>query len=487
MKSNKSKTIIISCVVILVVACLCLGLILAGGLGVSFLWPLDFSQEDSLPLPVQETQMPTENSDNLLLPTPSQETQLPTETSDNPLPTQQSELPDALSEVVLKIESQVSQIRGLSASQPVDRSLISLEELEQIVAEDFFSEYTDEDARQDVLILSLLGLLPEDFDLKSFYRDLYSEQIAGFYDDETQELFVVQGMSFGGSEKLTYAHEFTHVLQDQNYNFEEGLGLDEDSCEADSERCAAIQALVEGDASLTEVLWFQTFATLEDYNDLRQTFENFETPVLDEAPPYMAADLYFPYENGLAFTQHLYDQGGFSLVDAAFENPPTSTEQILHPERYPDDTPLIVSLPDFTDEIGEGWTLFDQNVMGEWYTYLILNKGYEAPYRLSENLAREAAEGWGGDAYAFYLNESTQEVVFVMDAFWDTVDDADEFAEAFGQYADLRWDSADTSVLGLPTWIGSDTTTSFLLEGNRTVWVIAPSADLVESIFSSLR
>lgn len=477
MKSNNAKTIIISCAVILVVACLCLGLILAGGIGVSFLWPIEFSQEDSLPTPLQETQIPTETSDNAL----------PTETSDNVLPTQQSELPDDLAEVILQIESQVSQIRGLSASQPVDRSLITLEELEEIVAEDFFSEYTDQDARQDVLILSLLGLLPEDFDLKSFYNDLYSEQIAGFYDDETQELFVVQGMSFGGSEKLTYAHEFTHVLQDQTYGFEEGLGLEEDSCETDSERCAAVQALIEGDASLTEVLWFQSFATRDDYDDLRQTFENFTTPVLDEAPPYMAADLYFPYENGLAFTQHLYDQGGFSSIDAAFENPPLSTEQILHPERYPEDTPVTVSLPDFSEAIGEDWTLFDQNVMGEWYAYLILNKGYEESYRLSENLARDAAEGWGGDAYAFYLNETTQEAVFVMDAFWDTVADAGEFAEAFEQYADLRWDEADTGELGLPTWNGSDTVASFFLEGNRTVWVMAPTADMVEALFSSLR
>lgn len=477
MKSNKSKTVLISCAVILVVALLCLGLILVGGVGVSFLWPLDFSQEESLPTPLQETQVPTETSDNALT----------TPTSDDALPTQESELPDALSEVLLQIESQVSQIRRLSASQPVDRRLISLEELEEIVAEDFFSEYSAEDARQDVLILSLLGLLPEDFDLKAFYNDLYSEQISGFYDDETQELFVVQGMDFGGSEKLTYAHEFTHVLQDQNFGFEDGLGLDEDACEADSERCAAVQALIEGDASLTEVLWFQSYATRDDYNDLRDIFENFESPVLDQAPPYMAADLYFPYENGLAFTQHLYDQGGYSAVDAAFANLPLSTEQILHPERYPEDTPLAVSLPDFSDAIGEGWTLFDQNVMGEWYTYLILNKGYEESYRLSEDLAREAAEGWGGDAYAFYLNDSSQEVVFVMDAFWDTVADADEFAEAFESYAELRWDAADSGVLGLPTWNNSDTTTSFLVDGNRTVWVIAPTADIVEMIFSSLR
>jgi hypothetical protein len=76
-----------------------------------------------------------------------------------------------------------------------------------------------------VLILSLLGLLPPDFDLKNFYNQLYSEQIAGFYDSETGEIYVVKGETFGISEKMTYAHEFTHVLQDQTFGFEEGTQL----------------------------------------------------------------------------------------------------------------------------------------------------------------------------------------------------------------------------------------------------------------------
>jgi len=42
---------------------------------------------------------------------------------------------------------------------------------------------------------------------------------------------------------------FTHVLQDQAYRLSEGLGLNDEACEADSEKCAATQALIEGDAT----------------------------------------------------------------------------------------------------------------------------------------------------------------------------------------------------------------------------------------------
>ena len=469
MKSNRSRNIIISIGVILLVSCVYLGLILLSGIGASLIWPFEVRQDTAPATLTDESQVPIDPA------------------ADEVFPDQANELPDELAEEIFQIESQVTQIRGLSITEPVNHSLITSAELGEIVANDFFSEYSDEDAWNDVLILSLLGLLPEKFDLRSFYKELYSEQIAGFYDSETKEIYIVKGMTFGGSEKLTYAHEFTHVLQDQAFGFDEGLNYNEESCEEDSERCAAIQALIEGDATLTEILWFQTYATRDDYDDLMRTFENFDSPILDAAPPYMVADLYFPYDKGLIFIQHLYDQGGFAAVDAAYQNPPLSTEQILHPERYPDEIPVIVTLPDLGGVLGEGWTLYDQNIMGEWYIFLILNMAYDETYRLSENVAQEAADGWGGDSYAFYINEHTDEVIFVMDTIWDTAGDAEQFADAFSNYADLRWNGSVENILGHLTWQGPDITIVLLLEGDRTVWVIAPDDGLVESILLMLQ
>lgn len=338
-----------------------------------------------------------------------------------------------------------------------------------------------------MLALSVLGLIPEDFDLKSLYTDLYSEQIAGFYDNETQQIYVVQGMSFGGSEKLTYSHEFTHVLQDQTYDFENGLGYNDDMCEEDSEKCAAIQSLIEGDATLTELLWFQTYATQQDYDDLMEMYNDLETPILDSAPESISADLYFPYEQGFEFVMYLYEEGGYEAMDNAYLNPPLSTEQILHPERYPADVPKTVTLPDLGSILGEGWTLIDQNVMGEWYIFLILNKAYQEDFQLSERIAETAAEGWGGDAYAFYRNESADEIIFILDSVWDTTDDAIEFGKAFTDYANLRWGSSDHQIMDWPSWEGSQGISAFLIDGDRTIWIMAPSEDLVNQILSEIR
>jgi hypothetical protein len=498
MESNKTRNILLSCAVILVIACVCLGVILVGGLGVSLFRPLSLNQaEAELPTPIEQTEVPSASMETeefipeIDLPTPNEDTEVPitpTVTEEvMPDASDAEPLPDEIADVVFDIEGQVSQIRGLTLQQPVPRVMMSPDELEDIVVNEFFAEYTDEDARQDVLVLSLLGLISADYDLKSLYNDLYSEQISGFYDSETQEIYIVQGTTFGGNEKLTYAHEFTHVLQDQTYGFDEGLGYNEEACDIDSERCAAIQSLIEGDASLTEILWFQTHATRADTLDILQTFTDLESPIFDSAPPFIQADLYFPYEKGFAFVEHLHKNGGYQAVDAAYVDLPLSTEQILHPERYPEDQPILVNLPNLESVLGDEWMLFDQNVMGEWYTYLILGQSYQEVFRIPEDQAKEAAEGWGGDAYAFYLNQSTDDVIFILDMVWDTDLDADEFVVALTSYAHNRWDANEQSIMGNPTWQGQDGTVVLLQDGDRALWIVAPSETLAERILLELQ
>jgi len=482
MQNKQRNTILLSCGILLVVACLCLGLILASGVGVSLLWPFEFPEDN-------EASLPTEENDNPIAGEDVDPEEMDTSPDPEPDDIEDTvvELPDDLAKKLLRIEGEVIQIRGLDQTSPVEKQLISESVLADIVKDDFFSEYDDEEAKQDVLVLEALGLLPGGFDLKGFYLDLYSEQIAGFYDSEIDEIYVVQGEKFGGSEKLTYSHEFTHVLQDQVYDLENGLGMNEEACEADTERCAAIQALIEGDASYTEVLWFQEYATRKDYLDVMKVFDEMESPILDTAPPYMASDLYFPYEYGYAFVQYLYEQEGYKTVDQAYLDPPVSTEQILHPEKYPDDIPQAVPLPDFSEVLGSGWILYDENVMGEWFTFLILNQAFEETYRLSEGIASDAAQGWGGDTYVVYINEDTDELVFVMETVWDTIDDADEFAEAFEDYATSRWGDSTGEMEGHPTWHGENGTILFERAIDHTMWIIAPDDAVLKSVLSEFK
>jgi hypothetical protein len=99
------------------------------------------------------------------------------------------------------IEQQVQQVRGLTPSEDFDRELITEADLQDKVKNEFFVDYTDEEAQQDVIALSTLGLLPPGFDLKQWYTDLYGEQIAGFYDDEVKTMYVVQVRALAGQKR----------------------------------------------------------------------------------------------------------------------------------------------------------------------------------------------------------------------------------------------------------------------------------------------
>jgi len=389
------------------------------------------------------------------------------------------EIPPEVVAQMMEIERQVISLRGLPPNGEFSRALLAPDQLRERVVNDFFKDYTPEDAQKDAQMLAAFGLITPDFDFYTFYTDLLSEQIAGFYDNETKEMVVVQGEAFAGSERLTYAHEYTHALQDQNYDIKNGLKYDDEPCEENSERCSAILALLEGDASVTEFEWLFEYSTDQDMKDIQELYSTYESPVYDSAPPFMQEDFFFPYDQGYEFVNYLYEEGGFPAVDEAYRNLPASTEQILHPDLYPSELPVFVTLPDLLPTLGEDWTLVDEDVMGEWYTYLILARGIDPDAQLNDGDAADAAAGWGGDAYAVYLSPAG-DTALVLSTVWDTAADANEFADAFEQYADARF-GAPTDEL---TWERDGIVTLFTLDGDHTFWVSAPDLATAQAILA---
>jgi hypothetical protein len=406
---------------------------------------------------------------------PSQEE--PTKT---PYPT--SALNDQMTSEINQIQTQVVEERGLQPEHPVGVVMLSPAELRNNVVNDFLADYTDEEASDDVLELSIIGLLPPGFDFRGLYTDLLSEGIAGYYDNETQEMFVVQGQGFQGYERLTYSHEYTHALQDQNYDFKNGLNYNDDACEVDSERCAAIQSLIEGDAYTSGAIWYQYYATNHDKQQIDAFQNSLKTPVYDSAPDFIKDDFMFAPMQGTTFVQDLFSKGGWAAVDAAYLNPPVSTEQILHPNLYPSDKPILVDLPELTSALGDGWREVSHNQMGEWYTYLILARGDNAQARLDDTTAQAAAAGWGGDEYMVLSNDATNSTAFVMKTVWDTTNDAIEFATAFEKYANTRFGVPAAKQGDTSTWSYSGGYSSFLLSGDTTIWTITPDASTAQTI-----
>jgi hypothetical protein len=372
-----------------------------------------------------------------------------------------------------EIESQVVQLRGLLPSESVSRSLLTSDQLREHVIQDFLGDYTHEDALQDVRLLSLLGLLEPGIDLWQLYADLLTEQIAGFYDTETDGMIVVCSSGFGGVERLTFAHEYTHALQDQTYDIRDGLQYNNDACDPDSERCFAVQALIEGDATLLQEQWLRTFARDEDRSDLLEFFADFDMPVFDSAPAYIQSELTFPYFWGLHFVRSLYLEGGWAAVDTAYQHPPLSSEQILHPERYPKDSPVDLVSPNLADELNSDWETTGHDMLGEWATLLFLNE------YLPIDQASLAAEGWGGDLLLFFYQEEGIEALVLITQ-WDTIRDAHEFSAAFHAYGLARFGDPEISSTTSAQWAYENGISYFERVSNQTLWILAPDKQALD-------
>ena len=189
----------------------------------------------------------------------------------------------------------------------------------------------------------------------------------------------------------------------------------------------------------------------------------------------MKDDFLYPYLQGAEFVRTLYLSGGWASVDAAYQNLPLSTEQILHPERYPDDTPRRVSLDDLSASLGPGWREIDLNNLGEWYSYLTLRE------LIPDDQAAAAAEGWGGDTYRAYFNDETRQTALVQISSWDRLSDAEEFYLALRSYGDSRLGEHSGDTL-TSRWEGARELMLAERKSDQVLWILAPDPATLDAL-----
>ncbi|MGD2061589.1 MAG: hypothetical protein PVF87_12020, partial [Acidimicrobiia bacterium] len=246
-----------------------------------------------------------------------------------------------LEELILEAQ----QIRGLPFLTPPTISVVSEQELEERVRADIEEE--TEDFPADEALYKMLGLLADGADFQAIVTDLYGEQVAGFYDGDTGEI-VVPAREDGLSvvQQGTMVHELVHALTDQHFTFNPVFEAMVDEERLDE--ATGYQALIEGDATLAEVLWVQTL-TQEELGEFVAESLSVDTESLDAAPRFLRESLIFPYDTGLAFTQQLYLQGDWEAVNDAYSTMPelpASSEQVITPDDYTRDLPIEVDIPD---------------------------------------------------------------------------------------------------------------------------------------------
>jgi hypothetical protein len=297
----------------------------------------------------------------------------------------------------LQIEQQVEQLRGLTGTKGVNPVL-----LDQKGVQDWLTkanqEQTDHAAMaKESRLLIHLGLLPAGSSLEQLELDLQAGQVIGFYDWVSKQLYILsQSGGVGVLQKVTFSHEFTHALQDQNFGLAK-LGTDTPD---QNDRDLARLSLAEGDATLSMTQWSAKNLSLVEI----LTLAGSATTGADQmaaAPAILRQTLTFPYQQGEAFVQSVYDTGGWAAVDALWSKPPDSTSQILHPELYLTGVePKTVSVPKVPTSLGAGWQLVTQDTLGELALTVWLEG--EHPTAAETTAATGATPQWGGDRVGLY-------------------------------------------------------------------------------------
>lgn len=333
--------------------------------------------------------------------------------------------PEGLKAQFAEIEQRVVGLRELEPTGPIEPKLISREELRDNLIRLQTDQYSEEDARQDAELLWLLRLSDDrDLDLFNLYIDLLTERVLGYYDPETKELYVVNDEpTLSPLGEMTLAHEIVHALQDQHTDL---LRLDDD--DVDGDRAMAHSALIEGDAEVTATRYVLEYFDRAQLMDLATESAGAASDVLDSVPAYIRDSLYFPYTEGVEFATQLYQLRGTDGQTAALTDPPASTEQILHPEKYltERDDPLTVVVQDLQPILGDSWDVEQTDSIGEFDLRVLLR----------ENGARDAdnaAAGWGGGQFSVYGGPDAGNILVAVTIEWDTAADADEFVAALGQ------------------------------------------------------
>jgi hypothetical protein len=330
--------------------------------------------------------------------------------------------------ILHEIEQQVIAIRGLPAADIGDPDLITRQELGVELDRLFEEEYPPEEQAEDNFTLRALGLLDPDQDVAELQLQLLGDSVLGFYDDVDKRMVVVTDGGLDAQAKLTYAHEYTHALQDAAFDL---ASLERDA-DGQDDRGLARTALIEGDATISMLAWAFAHLSPQELAEIASTPQ----PDTSGIPSWMVDQLViFPYTEGLNWAGALAGPDPFAPdfgeIDAAFADPPGSTEQIIDIEKWTArEEPIDVEVVDLAATLGDGWTEVDDTPVGEAVLRMMLEY-----FGVPREEALVASSGWGGDRVVIVSGPDDAFAVAWRLA-WDTPGDATEFLDAYRSILD---------------------------------------------------
>lgn len=342
----------------------------------------------------------------------------------------------AVAAQIEEVMDQVPVVRELEELEDVPYYLQTREDFDAFIRQQDEETVSDDVRLTEERLLKRLGLLPDDASLEELVLELYGGQVAAYYTDEGEMYVIERDEPFNWLDRMFVAHEDTHALQDQHFD----ITGDRITDLTEGDAALAQLAAIEGDATLTMQQWAVDHLTADELLELlTMSMSGVDDETLAGMPLVLRRQLEFPYVEGFLFSYDVWGQGGYGALNGTLQTDPTSSEQILHPQKYYDgEQPIDVTLEDESATFGEGWTRVYEQTFGELLTQVLATGGEEPPPTLPGLPVSwphaEAAEGWGGDRLNMYETTDGNWAIVWMTA-WDTEADAAEFEARINELA----------------------------------------------------
>jgi len=354
-----------------------------------------------------------------------------------------------LDALVGRTQARVEAVRCLEFEEDVDVEIRTRAEFRN---ESELWNVTESERRFENVAYEALMLVGADEDAVEVQRENLGAGVGGYYEPSTDSLVVVSddpdAVQFS---EPVLAHELVHALQDQQFNLTRYDARTIDDANAEN-------GLIEGDAGYVEAIYENACDGVWSGTCRTDAGGQPSSDDLANVPLYLLS--YQPYSDGPAFVQHLRGEGNWSAVDRAYDRAPNTSQEVMYPQRYPNETTQNLSAPNRTADRWEQLSVPgrpDYGIAGEPALFtMFVAPAFESgsnefvepnefiqggqnsldPYDYSS----EITDGWDGDRLTPYRN-ADNETGYVWELAWESSGDAEEFASEYGDL--LRHYDAD--------------------------------------------
>lgn len=313
-----------------------------------------------------------------------------------------------------ELAEQLAKLRKLEFKTPVTFATKPLDEIQSAVGAEVASRISPEAGTARGKAYQAMGFVPDTFDYRQAMQETLGSQLISIYDSKTNnstfqndaELRRIDGRDVA----ISAAHR---ALQAQYFAGANPLPVESANDDAD----CALRALAIGETSYYRVSW-----TLQD--SLVNLMDQGSPPTMaspGSAPLFFTEQYKFCADQGKSFVETLLMRGNEPFLNNAYQRPPASTAEILHPDLYLANPPFQAAKIELPEVSINGAGPYFKNVAGEFSIYLMFRQF------VSADLALRVSDGWAGDAYATFSGPPQYGDHVLWKTSWRTPEDGQEF------------------------------------------------------------